>query len=151
MYIISACLLGENCKYNGSNNDHDGVRAFIKDKDYILLCPEVLAGCGVPRPPAEITEGRVYNKLGSDVTEDFEKGAKMTYELAEARARELDQPIEKAILKAKSPSCGCGRIYDGTFSGKIVSGDGFTAAFLKAKGIAVLTEEDFKGGPYDRF
>lgn len=142
MYIISACLAGENCKYNGASNDHAGIRKFIADKDYILVCPEVLAGFGVPRPPAEIKGGRVYNNLGKDITEGFIAGAEMTYQIASAKALELNQPIEKAILKAKSPSCGCGRIYDGSFSGKIIEGDGFTTAFLKAQGIIVLTEED---------
>ena len=142
MYIISACLVGENCKYNGTNNNHEGVKTFITDQDYILVCPELLAGIGVPRPPAEIVDGRVINKLGKDVTEDFIRGAELTYKIALAEAEKRNQPIEKAILKAKSPSCGCGRIYDGTFSGKVVSGDGFTAAYLKAQGITVITDED---------
>ncbi len=142
MYMISACLLGVNCKYNGSNNEHEGVRALALDKDYILVCPEVLAGFSSPRPPAEIREGRVYNNLGIDLTEGFIKGAEMSYDLALKKAEELNQPIEMAILKAKSPSCGCGKIYDGSFSHIVMEGDGITAAFLKTKGIPVLTEED---------
>jgi uncharacterized protein YbbK (DUF523 family) len=143
MYIVSACLVGVNCKYHGGNNDHEKVKAFLEGKDYILVCPEELAGFGTPRPPAEITDGRVYNKFGLDITEGFIKGAEMTYACAAAKAAELGQSIEQAIFKAKSPSCGSGRIYDGTFTGVIVEGDGFAAAYLKKMGIPVITEEDF--------
>jgi uncharacterized protein YbbK (DUF523 family) len=142
VYIISACLVGVNCKYNGENNDNDQVHSFIDGRDHILVCPEEIAGISTPRPPAEIIDGRVYNKLGQDVTADFERGAIETYRLAMEKATALGQPIEGAILKAKSPSCGCGRIYDGSFSGIVIPGDGKTAAYLKKQGIKVITEED---------
>ncbi len=144
MYLVSACLVGVNCKYHGGNNDNEQVREFLEGKDHLLVCPEELAGFGTPRPPAEIKDGRVFNKFGKDVTEGFIKGAQMTYERATERAAELGQPIEQAIFKAKSPSCGSGRIYDGTFSGVIIEGDGFAAAYLKKMGIQVITEEDFE-------
>ncbi len=142
MYIVSGCLAGVKCKYNGGSTDDARVLSLIAGKDHILVCPEELGGFPTPRPPAELRDGRVYNDLGQDVTEGFIKGAEKTYALACERAAELGQPIEKAILKAKSPSCGCGLIYDGTFTHTVVPGDGVTAAYLKKKGIEVLTEED---------
>ena len=140
MYLVSACLTGVNCKYSGGNNDCPWVKEFIKDKDYMLYCPEEAGGLPTPRPPAEITNGRVFNKEGKDVTEYFIRGAEMTMEAAEKRAAELGQEIELAISKANSPSCGSGTIYDGTFTGEKVEGDGFFIRLLKEKGIPVITE-----------
>ncbi|MGI6734434.1 MAG: DUF523 domain-containing protein [Anaerovoracaceae bacterium] len=142
MYIISACLLGENCKYNGGNNFNERVMEIAKNCNYIAVCPEVAVGFPAPRPPAEIREGRVYNIEGKDLTEQFQKGAAL--ELARARelAEELGEEIELAILKSKSPSCGCGQIYDGTFTHRLVSGDGIFASLLKENRIKILTEEE---------
>jgi len=142
MYIVSACLAGVKCRYNGEGFNDGKVLAAIEGKDHILLCPEVLGGFPVPRPPAEIRDGRVYNDQGLDVTEGFVRGAEETYQAALRKAGELGQEIEGAIMKARSPSCGCGQIYDGTFTHKIVSGDGIASAYLKKMGIEVLTEED---------
>jgi uncharacterized protein YbbK (DUF523 family) len=140
MYLISACLAGVNCKYSGGNSECGWVKEIMKGKDYMLFCPEAAGGLSTPRPPAEIIDGRVYNKLGVDVTEYFIRGAEKTMADAEKRAVELGQEIELAISKANSPSCGSGTIYDGTFSGVTVEGDGFFVRLLKARGIPVITE-----------
>lgn len=134
--LVSACLLGTNCKYNGKNNKNDKILEYIKDKYVIPICPEVFGGLSIPRIPSEIKDNSVINKEGIDVTKYFVNGSKKTLDIAKA----LD--IKKAILKQKSPSCGCGKIYDGTFSGNIIDGDGITTRLLKENGIEVITEED---------
>ena len=158
MYIISACLAGENCKYNGGNNYNESVCQFTKKHNCIMICPEMEGGLPAPRPPAEqirsedqcavcasdqMREGdrtvRVVNKEGRDVTEEFYRGAKISLARAEERAHELGEPIEGAILRANSPTCGSGTIYDGTFSGVLTEGDGIFAGMLKEKGIHVET------------
>jgi uncharacterized protein YbbK (DUF523 family) len=140
MYLISACLAGVNCKYSGGNNDCAWVREFMEGKDYMLFCPEETGGLPTPRPPAEIRDGRVFDKNGKDITDYFIRGANKTMEAAERRAAELGQKIELAISKANSPSCGSGTIYDGTFSGITVKGDGMFVKLLKQRGIPVLNE-----------
>lgn len=142
MYIVSACLMGEDCRYNGGNSRNEKVIKFLNDKDYISLCPEELAGFVTPRSPNEIFEGKVRTKKGKDVTELFYKGAEETYKLACNRAKELCQEIELAIMKSRSPSCGCGIIHDGTFAGKLIKGNGITSELLINKGIKVITEEE---------
>lgn len=142
MYLISACLAGVNCKYNGGNNECEQIRELLRDKKYVLVCPEELGMLPTPRPPAELTKGRVIDKNGEDVTDNFIHGAEKALEIAEKRSAELNQKIELAILKANSPSCGCGKIYDGTFSGRIIKGDGETTKLLKKNGIKVISEED---------
>jgi len=141
MYLISACLAGVNCKYNGGNNDCAWVREFMKGKDCMLVCPEALGQLPTPRPPSELIGGRAIDKNGKDITDNLISGAVKTLEMAEKKAEELGQKIELAILKANSPSCGSGKIYDGTFSGVLVEGDGFFAAMLKERGIPVLSEQ----------
>lgn len=141
MYLISACLAGVNCKYNGGNNDCAWVREFMEGKDCMLVCPEGLGRLPTPRPPSEFKNGRAIDKNGKDITGNLISGAEKTLEMAEKRAAELGQKIELAILKANSPSCGSGKIYDGTFSGVLVDGDGIFAAMLKKKGIPVITEQ----------
>ena len=142
MYIVSACLLGENVKYSGGNNFTEVVVEFLKDKEFIPVCPEVLGGLTIPREPCERLGDRVINKLGLDVTEAFHKGAERCLEGVLEKASPED--VEGAILKARSPSCGSGVIYDGTFSGVKIPGDGVFAELLKAKGIRVMTELDFE-------
>ena len=134
--LVSACLLGINCKYNGKNNKNDKVLDYIKDKYVIPICPEVFSGLTTPRTPSEIKEGKVINKDKIDVTKYFETGALKTLKIAKTLN------IKKAILKQKSPSCGCGKIYDGTFSGNIINGDGITTKILKENNIEVISEED---------
>ncbi len=141
MYLISACLAGVNCKYNGGNNESQWVKEFMKDKDCMLVCPEGLGQLPTPRPPSEFINGRAIDKNGKDITDNLISGAEKTLVKAEKRAAELGQTIELAILKANSPSCGCGKIYDGTFSGVLIDGDGIFAEMLKEKGIRVITEQ----------
>ena len=140
MYLISACLAGVNCKYNGGNNECRWVKEFMEGRDCMLVCPEGLGQLPTPRPPSEFINGRAIDKNGKDITENLISGAEKTMEKADKRAAGLGQKIELAILKANSPSCACGKIYDGTFSGVLVDGDGIFTAMLKKKGIPVFTE-----------
>ena len=134
--MVSACLLGENCKYNGKNNKNEKVLEYIKDKEVIPVCPESFGGLSTPRIPSEIKDNIVINKEGIDVTKNFIEGANKVLEIAKK------YNVKKAILKQKSPSCGSGKIYDGTFSGNIIIGDGITTRLLKENNIEVITEED---------
>ena len=142
MYIVSACLLGENVKYSGGNNYTETVAEFLKDKEFIPVCPETAGGLPIPRLPSERQGDRIVSKAGEDVTEAFLKGARRCLEKVLEKAG--DEEIEGAILKARSPSCGSGVIYDGTFSGVKIPGDGVFAALLKERGIEVMTELDFE-------
>lgn len=135
--LVSACLLGTNCKYNGKNNYSEELVEYLKDKAVIPICPEIYGGLPTPRIPSEIVGDRVMNKEGLDVTENFKRGAEETLALAKKFN------VHKAILKAKSPSCGFGKIYDGTFSDQLISGNGITAELLQQNGIEILTENDF--------
>ena len=130
--LVSACLLGVNCKYNGGNNFDEDILEYLKDKEIIPVCPEIFGGLTTPRPPSEIINDKVLNNEGVDVTANYNKGALETLKLA----RRLN--VKKAILKAKSPSCGEGKIYDGTFSNTLISGDGITTRLLKENGIEVI-------------
>ena len=142
VYVVSACLLGHNCKYNGGNNENSAVMEFCKTHNHIGVCPEKVSGLPVPREPAEFINGRVVNRSGEDVTEYFEIGTNKVIGYLEKFTGGDLSLISGAILKANSPSCGSGEIYDGTFSGKIISGDGMLAAALKAHGISVYTEKN---------
>lgn len=142
MYIISACLMGENCKYNGGNNKCQWVVDFAEKHSHVLVCPETEGGLKSPRSPSEIAGDKVINREGEDVTQFFLKGAVKSYERAKEAAAEKGEPIEGAILKAKSPSCGCGRIYDGTFSKTLTDGNGIFARLLIENNIKVITEKE---------
>jgi len=135
--LVSACLLGVNCKYNGGNNYNEKVMEYLKDKEIIPICPEIMGGLPTPRIASEIIGDRVVNKEGQDVTSNYQKGAEETLELAKKLG------VKKALLKAKSPSCGYGNIYDGTFSDTLIEGNGITAELLKKNGFEILTEKDF--------
>ena len=146
MYIISRCLLGFNCKYDGGNNRNDDIVEFFRTHDCVTVCPETAAGLESPRTPSEITGVRVTedgkdvftvtSKTGDDMSEAFDYGARLSLAsvLVEAGNRvERKGIIEGAILKANSPSCGSGVIYDGTFSGKLTGGNGmFTDKLIDA-------------------
>lgn len=150
MILVSGCLLGINCKYNGGSNLSEEILAHIKTHGGIPVCPEQLGGLTTPRVPAEIFGGagadvlkgsaQVRTKDGCDVTSAFITGAEESLKIAKAFN------ITKAVLKARSPSCGVGKIYDGSFSGTTSHGDGVTAALLKENGIEVYTEENFLKG-----
>jgi len=136
--LISACLLGVNCKYNcGANPVSEARLAALKEKYTLVpVCPESYGGLATPRPPSERVGERVLARDGTDVTAQYEKGAQAALRLAELFG------CKKAILKERSPSCGRGMIYDGTFSGALTPGDGVTAALLAAHGVAVYGESD---------
>lgn len=136
--IVSACLLGECCKYNGGHNACDKVISYVQDKEVIKICPEVMGGLSIPRIPCERIEKKVINQQGEDKTYEFYKGA----ELSLALAKKHD--VKKAILKAKSPSCGKGKIYDGTFSGTLVDGNGVCVDLFLENGIQILTEKELE-------
>lgn len=142
MYIISACLLGENCKYNGGNNETQWVKAFSNTHSFFPVCPERQGGLPIPRCPAEITGDKVRSSAGDDWTQAFVRGAEGCYQEAKEEAARRKETIEGAILKARSPSCGCGQIYDGTFSRKLISGDGYLTRLLKKEKIEVITEKE---------
>ncbi len=142
MYLVSACLVGINCKYDGGNNYNDDIMKLVESGQAILVCPEQLGGLTTPRYPSEIKQEngirKVINNHEEDVTENYERGAQETLELA----KKLN--IKKAILKARSPSCGCGLIYDGTFSKSKIEGNGITAQLLLDNGFEIFNEENFK-------
>ena len=132
--LVSACLLGLSCRYDGKSKPVDEVIALKEKYSLIPVCPEILGGLPTPRIPCEIKEGRSLNREGEDKTSEYTKGAEEVLRLA----RLLECDI--AVLKKKSPSCGSGEIYDGSFTGKTVQGDGVCAKLLKASGITVLDE-----------
>ena len=146
MILISGCLLGINCRYDGSHSLKPELLKLIKEGRAIPICPEQLGGAPTPRIPCEIVGGngldvlgggaKVINNLGEDTTEFFIKGAREVLKIAEASG------AGEAILKERSPSCGVKEIYDGSFSGKTVCGIGVTAAMLKNSGIELWTEEN---------
>ena len=142
MYIISSCLLGHNCKYNGGNNRCQEVIDFCQQKKYVVVCPESAAKLPCPRPPAERQGRRIIDKEGKDLTEAFEKGAELSFGTCRMAADCSGEALEGAILKANSPSCGCGKIYDGTFTGTLTEGDGVFAQMLREEGIPVISEKD---------
>lgn len=139
--LVSRCLLGEPCRYDGRGMPSPGVVA-LQQAGHTLVpaCPEVLGGLPTPRPPAEVQpDGRVVNRLGEDVTGQYQKGAQSALELA------VSQGCTVALLKARSPSCGSRQIYDGTFTGTKIPGQGITAGLLRKAGIQVLDEEELEG------
>lgn len=129
---VSACLLGENCKYNGGNNYSEKVAEFVKDHEVVAVCPEVMGGLPTPRESSEIVDGVVRHKDGVSVDEEFRKGAES------ALKKVFDNGVELVILQSRSPSCGVKEIYDGTFSGKLIPGQGVFAKLLSENNIRVL-------------
>ena len=138
--LISACLLGTNCKYNGGNNALPPERLAALEERFRLVpvCPERDGGLPTPRLPSERKGERVVNTAGEDVTEAFRLGAALALETAEREGCRL------ALMKERSPSCGSGRIYDGSFTATVIPGDGVTAEMLKKSGITVYSETEFE-------
>jgi len=134
--ICSACLLGIKCRYDGKSKANKKVIQLSKNEILIPVCPEQLGGLPTPREAAEQKNKRVITRSGEDVTESFHRGAKQVLKLVKLFG------IKEAILKQRSPSCGCGQVYDGSFSGKVIKGNGVTAALLKRNKIKVISEED---------
>ncbi len=140
MIIVSACLTGVNCRYDGKNNKIEEVCRLVRLKKALPVCPEQLGGLPTPRLPSEISGGRVFNKNGDDVTKAFQKGAEEALKIC------LMAGCKKAILKSRSPSCGFGMIYDGGFNKKLLPGNGVFAALLENAGIKIITDENIKKG-----
>ena len=134
--MVSACLLGENCKYNGGNILNPELLRLLSGHTVIPVCPEVLGGLPVPRIPAEIVDGTVINREGVSVDAAFRRGAGKALEIAAAEQPDL------IILQPRSPSCGVNRRYDGSFSGKLTDGSGVTAELLIKHGFHVADAED---------
>lgn len=146
MYLISACLCGLNCKYNGTNNFNPKIKAFYDKGNCIAVCPEHLGNLPIPREPHEILGGtgkdvlegkaKVISQSGYDNTDKFINGAYKTLQIVKLLK------IDTAILKSKSPSCGWGQIYNGNFEKKLKPGNGVTAELLSQNGIKIFTEND---------
>ena len=134
--MVSACLLGQKCKYSGGDNYSEAVSAYVRGHEVIPVCPELAGGLSVPRSPCEIVDGVVTNADGENVDGAFRRGAAICVELAK------EQKIDLAILQSCSPSCGVRQIYDGTFSGRKIDGSGVFASALCENGFRVLDAED---------
>lgn len=133
---VSACLLGENCKYNGGNNYNKKLVNFVESYEVIAMCPEVLGGLVIPRPPAEIVNGLVRQKNGISVDNEFKKGAQKALNIIKKNK------IGLVILQSRSPSCGVNNVYDGSFTGKLIEGKGVFARILEENNIEVIDVED---------
>lgn len=134
--LVSACLMGCECRYKGDSCRNEEILALAKEHTLIAVCPEQLGGLPTPRYPAEIQGDKIINSAGVDVTAEYRKGAETACYLAKLNG------VKVAIMKAKSPSCGHGLIYDGTFSGNKIPGSGVTSELLEANGIKVFTEDE---------
>ena len=135
--LISACLLGEPCRFDGGSSHNSDLRKALEGKNLIPVCPEVAGGLPIPRPAAEIRGQQVVRQDGSDVTPEFERGAVICTEIG------LQEGVGLAILKSRSPACGCGEVYNGSFTRTLRPGDGIFTESLKAAGIACISDEHF--------
>lgn len=134
--LVSACLLGENCKYNGGNNYNPAVAEFVKGKEVLPICPEMLAGMGCPRTPIEIVDGVLMDRDGNNVD------AAMWEAVAKAMELIRTEDIQCAVMQSRSPTCGVNQVYDGTFSGRLIFGSGVFVQALKNEGYSVIDAED---------
>lgn len=134
--LVSACLLGENCKYNGGNNYCPKVAAFVEGHEVIPVCPEMEAGMGCPRIPVEIRDGILTDRNGNNVDGPMRKAIRARLESFR------DQEIGCAVLKSRSPTCGVRQVYDGSFTGRLVDGSGLFAQALREAGYQVIDSED---------
>lgn len=134
-YVVSGCLAGLPCRYDGGSKPCEAVRRLVEEGRAVTACPESLSGLPVPRPPCEQRDGRVIMRTGEDVTEAFERGAERAMHIVRKHG------CTAAILKARSPSCGFGRIYDGSFTGATCEGEGLWARRLREAGLALYSEE----------
>lgn len=136
MILVSACLLGENCKYNGGNNYSERIERMLEEEDILPVCPEFLAGLGVPRAPMELVDGVPYNVNGECLKE------KLDAAIDEIKRLAIENGVSMAILKSRSPTCGVKEIYDGSFSHTLIPGMGLLARALADMGITVIDSED---------
>lgn len=138
MILVSACLAGVKCRYDGESNKNQSIVDLVKSGRAIAVCPELLGGLDTPRDFCELNSSdRVITYKGEDITDFYTRGAYKTLEIAKIVNAEI------AILQQRSPSCGCGKIYDGSFSRKLINGDGCTAKLLKENGVIVCNDENF--------
>ncbi len=133
---VSACLLGENCKYSGGNNRNEKVLEFVKDKEVIPVCPEVAGGLPTPRVPVELVDGVAINRDGINVDKEFRLGVELILEKLSG------EDIDLVILQPRSPSCGSKQVYDGTFTGTLIPGQGMFAKALKENGYKVVEPDE---------
>ena len=141
--LVSACLLGENCKYNGGSNYNPAVAEYVKGKEVLPICPEMMAGMGCPRTPIEIVDGVLMDRSGNNVD------AAMREAVAKAMDMIRREEILCAVLQSRSPTCGVNEVYDGSFSGSLIPGSGVLAQALKEEGYRVMDAEDIKAGVQD--
>ena len=134
--LVSACLLGENCKYNGGNNYSAAVAEFVQGREVLPVCPEMMAGMGCPRTPIEIVDGVLMDRDGNNVDASMRKA------VSDAMEYIRNEDIRCAVLQSRSPTCGVNQIYDGSFSGKLISGSGIYAQALKDAGYQTIDAED---------
>jgi len=134
--LVSACLLGENCKYNGGNNYNQNVVDYCKEHEVVSVCPEIMAGLGAPRDSAELVEGIVKTKNGRDIDDEFRRGVTLAMEYVRK------ENIDLAVLQSRSPTCGVNQIYDGSFQGQLIQGKGIFTAALEEDGYRVMDAED---------
>lgn len=137
-YAVSACLMGENCKYSGGNNFHKALYEFLKDKEYLCVCPEVLGGLATPRACCEIVNNKIMNSEGVECTDAFVHGANLALDIIKKARADI------VILQPRSPSCGIEMIYDGTFSGRLIAGSGVFAKLLSAEGIPTIQPDELQ-------
>ena len=136
--IVSACLLGQKCKYNGGDNYNEKAVEYVKGHEVIPVCPELAGGLPVPRIPCEIVDGVVVNREGESKDEEYRLGAEICLKAA------LENGVELALLQSRSPSCGAKHIYDGSFSGRLIESMGVFAKLLAENGIKVMDAEDLQ-------
>ena len=134
--LVSACLLGENCKYDGGNNYHEAVAALGAEHELVPVCPEALGGLPTPRIPSEIVGETVMTRDGEDVGVQFREGAQRALDIA------LEAGVDLAVLQPRSPSCGVKQVYDGTFTGHKLAGKGVFARLLEERGIPAIEPDD---------
>ncbi len=137
--LVSACILGCNCKYNGKSNYNEKVTNYLKDYEIVRICPEILAGLPIPRPCAEIVNGLITEESGRNADEQYRHGIDIALKQLEGLS------IDFAILQSRSPTCGVNQIYDGTFTGKLIPGQGLFAKALIERNIKVVDVSDFIG------
>ena len=135
-YVVSGCLAGLSCRYDGGSKPCEAVRRLVEEGRAVTACPESLSGLPVPRPPCAQRDGRGSMRTGEDVTEAFELGAERAMRIVRAHG------CTAAILKARSPSCGFGQIYDGSFTGATCAGMGIWARRLREAGLVLYSEDD---------
>ena len=134
--LVSACTIGCNCKYNGKNNRNEAVIEYLLDKEVVRICPEALGNMGTPRPCAEIVDGVVMDEHGKNVDAEYRNAVALALEKIK------DEEFDLVILQSRSPTCGVNRIYDGTFSGKLIPRRGLFAQVLVQRGYTVVDAED---------